>query len=151
MRRQDREITEIKEIEEILQKGQVCHLGLSNDDQPYVVPMNYGYRDGYLYLHSAPMGQKVDMAMKNPKVCFQVDVDVEVFSDPEPCEWGCKYKSVIGTGWVEFPEKLEEKTEALNVLMEHYSGKTFEFPPQAISRVLVWKVKVDSISGKKYK
>lgn len=149
MRRQDREITEISEIEEILRKGQVCHIGLSCGDQPYVVPMNYGYRDGYLYLHSAPEGQKVDMARKNPKICFQVDVDTEVVSGPEACNWSCKYRSVIGTGRVEFPEKIEEKAEALNVLMEHYSGKTFEFPPQAISRVLIWKVKVDSITGKK--
>ncbi|HPI98048.1 MAG TPA: pyridoxamine 5'-phosphate oxidase family protein [Synergistales bacterium] len=151
MRLKDREITDVKEMESILERGQVCHLGLSMDGQPYVVPMNYGYRDGYLYLHSAPIGQKVDMARKNPRVCFEVDVDVEVFSDPEPCEWGCRYQSVIGTGWVEFLEKMEDKSEALNVLMEHYAGKSFEFPPQALSRVLVWKVKVDTLTGKKYK
>lgn len=150
MRRHEKEITDISEIEEILQKGQVCHIGLSNDGQPYVVPMNYGYRDGYLYLHSASEGQKVDMARKNPKICFEVDIDGEVYSSgPESCNWSCKYRSVIGTGRVEFTEKAEEKAEALNVMMEHYSGKTFEFSPQAISRVLIWKVKVDRITGKK--
>jgi hypothetical protein len=150
MRRSDREITDINEIEEILQKGQVCHLGLSYNDQPYVVPMNYGYRDGYLYLHSASEGQKVDMARKNPKICFEVDIDAEVYSSgPEACNWSSRYRSVIGTGRVEFPENVEEKAEALNVMMEHYAGKTFEIPPQAIARILVWKVKVDSITGKK--
>lgn len=149
MRRKDREITEIKELEAILEKGTVCHLGLSNDDQPYVVPMNYGYNNGYLYLHSALEGLKADMAKKNPKVCFQVDTDVEIISSPEACEWGCRYKSVIGTGSVEFPADPEQKAEALNIIMAHYSGKTFEFPPQALARVLVWKVKVDTLTGKK--
>lgn len=148
MRRSDREVTDIQEIEAILKKGQVCHLGLSNDGQPYVVPMNYGYRDGYLYMHSALEGQKVDMARKNPKVCFQVDVDVKVVSNPEACAWGCKYRSVIGTGVIEFLEDAGEKAEALNVVMEHYAGKTFEFPPQALARVMVWKVKVGSLTGK---
>lgn len=149
MRRKDREITEIREIEDILQKGQVCHLGLSNDDQPYVVPMNYGYSEGFLYLHSALEGQKADMARKNPRVCFEVDVDVQVTSDPEPCGWGCNYKSVIGTGSVEFLEGPEDKAEALNVIMEHYAGRSFEFPPQALSRILVWKIGVETLTGKK--
>jgi hypothetical protein len=109
MRRHEKEITDISEIEEILQKGQVCHIGLSNDGQPYVVPMNYGYRDGYLYLHSAPVGQKVDMARKNPKICFEVDIDGEVYSSgPESCNWSCKYRSIISTGRMESPEKAEE-------------------------------------------
>ena len=149
MRRKDREITEIREIEDILQKGQVCHLGLSNDDQPYVVPMNYGYSEGYLYLHSATEGQKVDMARKNPRVCFQVDVDVQVTSAAEACGWGCDYKSVIGTGSVKFLEEPEDKAEALNVIMEHYAGQSFEFPPQALARVLVWKISIETMTGKK--
>ena len=149
MRRKDREITDINEIGSILQQGQVCHLGLTVEDQPYVVPMNYGYREGYLYLHSALEGQKVDMARKNPRVCFEVDVEVQVTSDPEPCGWGCNYRSVIGTGSVEFLEDPEDKAEALNVIMQHYAGQTFEFPPQTLSRVLVWKIIIETLTGKK--
>ena len=51
MRRTDREIKDIKEIEAILNESKYCHLGLVDEDQPYVVPMNYAYSNGCLYLH----------------------------------------------------------------------------------------------------
>ena len=38
MRRQEREIRDEKEIQEILEKGLVCRLGLYDGQQPYVVP-----------------------------------------------------------------------------------------------------------------
>jgi nitroimidazol reductase NimA-like FMN-containing flavoprotein (pyridoxamine 5'-phosphate oxidase superfamily) len=49
------------------------------------------------------------MARKNPKICFEVDIDGEVYSSgPESCNWSCKYRSIISTGRMESPEKAEE-------------------------------------------
>lgn len=43
MRKREREVTDEAAILEILDKCKVLYLGLSDADQPYVVPMNYGY------------------------------------------------------------------------------------------------------------
>lgn len=55
MRRKDREITDIKEILDIVGKTQILHLGLFDEGYPYVVPLHYGYEydDGKLifYMH----------------------------------------------------------------------------------------------------
>ena len=41
--RREREITDIPEILKILDKSKIVHIGLVDGDEPYVVPMNYGY------------------------------------------------------------------------------------------------------------
>ena len=43
MTRREREVTDIGEIIKILDNAKVLHLGMVDGDEPYVVPMNYGY------------------------------------------------------------------------------------------------------------
>ena len=69
MTKRELEITDTEEILDILERGQVLHLGLSDDDMPYVVPMNYGYtyENGklVLYIHGAKSGYKYEVIKKN--------------------------------------------------------------------------------------
>ena len=62
MTRRERQVTDINEIIKILDTAKVLHLGLCVDNEPYVVPMNYGYEmDGdklTVYLHGARQGKK---------------------------------------------------------------------------------------------
>ncbi|WP_302461766.1 pyridoxamine 5'-phosphate oxidase family protein, partial [Parabacteroides johnsonii] len=45
-------------IEETIKKCDICYVGLADTDgTPYVLPMNFGYRDGVIYLHSAQEGR----------------------------------------------------------------------------------------------
>jgi hypothetical protein len=43
MIRKDKEIINIEEKINIIKQCRVCRLGLSENNQPYVVPLNYGY------------------------------------------------------------------------------------------------------------
>mgnify|MGYP000219018410 FL=1 len=64
-------ITELTEIEAIIRKCPYCTVGITDlEGNPYVVPMNFAYRDGIIYLHSGPEGSKVTMAEKHPHVCI---------------------------------------------------------------------------------
>lgn len=45
-------------MRDILDRGLVCRLGLSDGRNPYVVPMSFGVRAGRLYLHSAGEGKR---------------------------------------------------------------------------------------------
>ena len=48
--------TDKEHIEAVIQKCDVCFVGMVDSDGfPYVIPMNFGYQDGVIYLHSAPM------------------------------------------------------------------------------------------------
>lgn len=46
-----RELSE-EECKALLLSARYGRLGLSRDDQPYVVPMSFVYHDGKIYLHS---------------------------------------------------------------------------------------------------
>ena len=53
MRRKDREVTDKKEIQRILETCKVCRIGLPEEDGVYIVPMNHGYcfEEGKLVLY----------------------------------------------------------------------------------------------------
>ena len=58
MRRKDRELTDGAEMDEILDKALVGHLGLCDEGEPYVLPMNFAVLKGALYLHCAREGRQ---------------------------------------------------------------------------------------------
>ena len=149
MRRKEKEITDIKDIEEIILKAKVCHLGLSLDDTPYVVPLSFGYKDKTIYFHSAKQGKKTDILKQNNKVCFEFDIDHELVKAEKGCNWGMKFRSVIGFGKAYFIEDMEEKQKALDIIMQNYSDQTFEFLEKRLNNTLVGKIEIDQITGKK--
>jgi len=148
MRRKDKEITDIKSIEEIINKATVCRLALTLDDTPYIVPVCFGYSAETIYFHSAKEGKKVDIIKKNNRVCFECDIDHELVESEKACNWGMKFKSVIGFGKASFVENIEEKQEALGIIMQNYTDKTFLFPEETLNSTLVVKIDIEQIAGK---
>ena len=150
MRKKEREIRDKSGIESIIKRATVCRIALSEDNVPYVVPLNFGYKDNFLYFHSAKEGRKIDMIRKNNTVCFEIDIDSKLIEAERPCDWSTEYYSIIGFGEAFLVEDLEEKREALDIIMEHYSGKSsFEYPEKIINNLAVIKVRIESMTGKK--
>jgi len=149
MQRKDKELTDIKEIEKIINKADRCRIGLVDNDEPYVVPVCFGYERNTLYFHGALEGRKVELIRKNNKVCFEIDTDVEVIRRTEkPCDWTMKYRSVIGMGGAHILESNEEKRHGLSVLMRHYTNSEFTIPENKLKSVLVVRIDIESVTGK---
>jgi len=161
MRRKDKEITDIKEIEDTIKRASVCRLGMVDGDEPYIVPLSFGYEKNALYFHWALEGRKLEVIKRNNKVCFEVDIDVAPASLTKK---GCggyychtQYRSVIGVGRAYILENAEEKAHGLGVLVRHYYsavGKPYsesdcDFSQKNLDSVLVVKVEIDSLTGKK--
>ncbi len=150
MRRSDKEITIKTLINKILSEAEIIRIAMVDEGNPYLVAMNYTYADGFIYMHSAKEGRKIDILNKNNKVAFQVDTGVELVLRDEACSCGTKYLSVFGTGKVIFIDDIEEKTKALDSIMSKYTGKVeFEYPEKMLEKTLVIKVKIESLTGKK--
>ena len=82
MRRQDRELTDPADLLYVLEKADVCHLALSDNNVPYLVTMNFGLKHDQnliLYFHCAREGKKIDILKRNSLVCFGADIDHELF------------------------------------------------------------------------
>ena len=148
MRRSDKEITDESAIEAIINASLVCRLALSDGDQPYIVPLSFGYQDRTLYFHSALEGKKIDIIKINNRVCFEFDVNTEIIKAEKACKWGMKYQSVIGFGRAVLVENIQEKQKALNIIMNHYSDRNFQFPDKAIEKIAVIKIEIESMTGK---
>ena len=152
MTKRERQITDEAQIQQILDKGKVLHLGLAVNDEPYVVPMNYGYtrENGKLvvYLHSAVRGKKLDMIAANPKVFFEIDCDMIPFEGILPCQYGVSYSSVMGKGRARLVEDVEEKKKAMSILMKTQTGKDFTFEDRLVSIVTAICIDVEEYTAK---
>jgi nitroimidazol reductase NimA-like FMN-containing flavoprotein (pyridoxamine 5'-phosphate oxidase superfamily) len=149
MNRKDREIKDFKEIEEILNKANVLRIALCEDTMPYIVPLNFGYKDKCIYLHCANKGKKIDILKKNNNVAFEVDIDTEIVSSDLACDCSMRYKSVIGFGKAYFISDLKEKKQALDTFMSHYFKGIFEYSTREIEKTCLIRVEIESMTGKK--
>ena len=149
MNRKDREITNIKEIEEILNKADVLRIALCENNTPYIIPLNFGYKDNFIFLHCANKGKKIDILKKNNNIAFEVDIETELVSSEIACDCSMKYKSVVGYGKAYFISDLKEKKQALDVIMSHYFNGSFEYPPREIEKTCLIRVEIESMTGKK--
>ena len=152
MTKRERQVTDEKQIRHILDTAKVLRLGLAVNDEPYVVPMNYGYtmEDGklVLYMHSAVRGKKLDMMKANPRVFFEMDCDLAPFEGDKPCQYGLVYSSVMGRGTAHIVEDVEEKIKAMAILMKTQTQKDFEFNEKLVSIVAVIRIDVQEYTAK---
>lgn len=156
MRRREKAITEKAESEAVIKRADVCRLGLSDDGQPYIVPVNFGYEDGVIFVHSAPEGRKIDIIRKNPRVCFEVDVDLELVKAEAACDWTAHYESVIGFGRASITEDDASKRRGLDVIMRHYAAEgagagdgAYAYKDAALNKMVIIRVDIESMTGKR--
>lgn len=150
MRRKEKQVTDEKIILSVLEKAEVCRLGMCRGNVPYIVPMNFGIEDNNLYFHCAREGKKLDIIRENNKVCFEMETDVQLLESEIPCRWGAKYTSIIGFGKAEILETEEEKTNGLNIIMKKYSkAGEFTYAPGEFSKLEVIRVTIEEMTCKK--
>ena len=152
MTRREQEVTDINEIIRILDESKIAHIGLVDGDEPYVVPMNYGYlmEDGKLtiYLHGAKRGRKLDLIRANPNVFFEAECDLVPFEGDVACRYGIAYSSIMGKGTAEIIEDVEEKKLALSAIMKTQTGKDFEFEDKMTTIVSIVRIDVSRYTAK---
>lgn len=155
MIRQDREITDFNEILDIIERCDVCTLGLNDPEgYPYLIPLNFGYKveNGHLmlYFHSALKGRKLELMERDNRVCFEMDCNHLLGSNAERGYCTMNYESVIGRGKITFIEDDEQKIEALTVITDRYHPEGhFEFSHAALPRVKAYRLDVETMTGKR--
>ena len=150
--RRERLVTDIDKVLDILNKSKVIHLGLVDGDEPYVVPMNYGYtyenEKLTIWLHGATTGRKLDIIRKNPKVFFEMECDLIPFEGDVACKYGISYSSLMGKGIATIVEDSAEKQRALSILMKTQVDMDFEFNEKLASVVGIIKIDVSEFTAK---
>ncbi len=148
-----RKLVNHTEITDIISRCKVCHVAMVDQEgKPYLVPMNFGFADDVIYLHSGQKGKKIDSLKKNPEVCinFTTDHKLSYQHKEVACSWNMKYRSVLCYGTVEFIEDAQLKRNALDVVMKQYTDGKFNYNPPSIREVNCWTIKVERFDGRAY-
>jgi len=153
MRRNDREVTGIVGIGEILLQCKTCHVAMIDGDLPYVVPLSYGYQilPGNileLYFHSALEGKKLTVLKHNNKVCFEMAREGKPVQTETPCNSGYYFASIIGFGEVVFIDDMDEKCNALSIIFKHQANRDAKFTAEQANSVCVFKIVSTDFTGK---
>ncbi|HKM94094.1 MAG TPA: pyridoxamine 5'-phosphate oxidase family protein [Prolixibacteraceae bacterium] len=145
-------IEDKEKIDAIIKACRTCYLGLSINNQPYVVPMNFGYDGEYIYLHSGQEGRKWETMKQNPKACITFCLGDELAWQDEhvACSWRVKSQTIIAEGVLEFIDDMEEKEEIMHIFMKNYSDREFKFNKPAIKNVGIFKMKTDGLKAKEF-
>jgi nitroimidazol reductase NimA-like FMN-containing flavoprotein (pyridoxamine 5'-phosphate oxidase superfamily) len=148
MRRNDKEM-DMEETKSFLRDARVGRLAMSNDDEPYVVPINFVYFKEKIYFHCANEGQKIGYLSANSRVCFEVDEFLGVRKGWTPCTSTVKYRSVIAFGKASLIEDVGLKKEALRRLGKKYGGvSSGSFDEGMFERTLLVAIAVERMTGK---
>ncbi len=138
------------QIENLLKEQVIGRIACQSNGEIYLVPVNYVYRDGYIYSHSAE-GKKIRMMRKNPKICFEADDIRSVF----------RWQSVIIQGTYEEITDMEERQQAMQGLIHRIMPLTTSptgHPSHGITEnesdigtsveLIVYRIKIDKKSGR---
>jgi nitroimidazol reductase NimA-like FMN-containing flavoprotein (pyridoxamine 5'-phosphate oxidase superfamily) len=152
---------EIKSRQKIIQFLNEEHVGricsIDKDGYPQVIPMNFVFLNDAVYMHSHIKGEKLDNIQANSKVGFEVDRELEFlpsyFTHPtDASQADTLYISVVIKGTGTIIEDRQEKTLALNGLMEKYQpeGRYEKITPdmEVVDEVAIIKVVPKTMHGK---
>lgn len=151
-------IHSFEKIKEFLKEEHVGRISsIDENGFPQIIPMNFVFLNDAIYVHSHVKGEKLDNISRNSKVGFEVDRELEFlpsyFEDPNDASLAdTLYISVVIKGIASFVTDREEKTLALNGLMEKYQPEG-QYDPiksdmQVLDVVTVIKVTTQTIHGK---
>ena len=159
--RQDHKKLEIKSKEKVVeflssqQTGRIA--SIDENGFPQIIPMNFVFINDVIYMHSHVRGEKLDNIRRNQKVGFEVDKNLEFlpsyFTDPTYAEFAdTLYISVVIKGNASIVSDKDEKTIALNGLMEKYQPEGGYEPIKPDMDILkgveVIKIIPESLRGK---
>ena len=136
------QIKSTRKIQEFLNQEHVGRISSIDDNgYPQIIPMNFVYIDNCIYMHSHTKGEKIENIRRNNKVGFEVDRELEFlpsyFEDPKDASLAdTLYISVVIKGKASLVTDKEEKTLALNGLMEKYQPEGRYEPIHTSMRVL---------------
>jgi uncharacterized protein len=141
-----------EEIEQAIKACKTCFVAMSENDFPYVLPMNFALDGDSVILHSAQSGRMWETLKKNPKVCINWTLGEDLaWQDVQVgCSYRVKSKSVLVEGTVEFIEDYDEKYRCLLKIMSQYSDREFKFSKPSVVNVGIIKVKFEKISAKEF-
>ena len=118
------------------------------DGRAYGVPLDYVRKEDCLYFHGAKEGRKVEAMKVNSWASAVIVGNTTIV----PEKFGRKYESAIIEGPIELIDDPEQKRQVMTWVGESrspgYPEKAQSVIEKMLDRVLIYKMKMEIISGK---
>ena len=111
----------LSEMVDILNRAEVGRMALFDGTMPYIIPLNFLYKDGKIIFHCAWEGRKLDIISTNPNCCFEVDQYMGEVSYHYESRCHLDYDSVLAFGRARIEDNDETKVQLLQLLSERYN------------------------------
>ena len=142
-------IDSTQEMEKLLSEERVGYLGMALENNPYVIPVTYGYSEGKIMFHGALQGSKLDTIRKNPNVCFTVSRHFgQMVSHPQGAECHVNSDSVICRGKARVLDDANERLMILNRFNHCLQPNAREITLEEVERCSVVEISVAEMTGR---
>ena len=147
LRRKDRAITQEEAIT-LLNKGEYGILStVSENGEPYGIPLSYCFIDSSIYLHCAVEGKKLEHFKHNKSVSFCVVGSTEILQN----KFSTKYESAVVSGKIE--EVFDDyKQIGLEGLLNKYSPNFLDegimYIERTAEKTKVFRISIANLTGK---
>lgn len=157
VRRSDREVTDEAWLKHMLRTEPVGVMATVEGDQPFLNSNLFVYdeADHAIYTHTARTGRTRANVDQAQKVCFSVFNMGRLLPADVALEFSVEYAGVVVFGQASVIEDEAEATTVLQKLLDKYAphltpGQDYRPPvPEELKRTTVFKIAIESWSGKK--
>ena len=145
MLRKDRERRDDAFLQEVLAKAQVVTLAFSDENGPYVIPVNFVSVPGGICFHCALAGHKLDCIARDARVGFSVYCDMSIDQRLATT----RYSSISGVGLAEMVDDITEKQHILELLAKKFESRcTLPVPAATAEKTGVVFIRIEHWCGK---
>lgn len=104
---------------EVLDAGKVCHVGITLDGQPYVLPMAYARMDRQLLIHGSVASRLIYNLESGVRCCVTVTHFDGLVYARSTFNSSMNYRSVMVFGVARAISDLDEKRRCIQALVDH--------------------------------
>jgi uncharacterized protein len=139
-------------IDAILDEALVCHLGFCDQDQPYVLPMNFARLGDRICFHGSAASRLLRALQRGAPVCATVTLLDGLVLARSAFHHSMNYRSVMILGRASEVVGEDQKREALRAIVEHVlpgrSASVREPSPAELEATLVLSLPIGEASAK---
>jgi nitroimidazol reductase NimA-like FMN-containing flavoprotein (pyridoxamine 5'-phosphate oxidase superfamily) len=145
MRRVDRQASRAEAIKFLTEAKEGVLAMVDIHGAPYAIPVNHALIDGYLVIHCARAGRKIDCLRVDNRVCYTVYRTIDILAE----QLTTKYTSAVVVGRAELVEDVDVKAKLLRRLTEILApGAKFACDDGVVADTGVIRIKIEQITGK---
>jgi len=139
-------------VNAILDEGLLCHVGISVDGTPFVMPMAYARIGDALYLHGATGNRMLRHMAQGAEVCVTVTLLDGLVLARSAFHHSMNFRSVVLLGTTVRVDDDDEKRRATTALLEHIvPGRSIHTRPpstEELRAVLMVRMPIEEGSAK---